>query len=169
MRVREVTAVIKLSTEIGGAWRTLELGAVGTIDVNEESWEDAQRGLYDQLRQQFATLWAKGEKGKKEACDDQKLPFEEDSEPRRQQSNQQKDQPQNRQQNSNGNRQGGQGSGNQSNQSTHYCDDHAIERKVRENGSSGVAFWSHKIPDNKGGGWCNQDADGNVQVTGQNR
>jgi hypothetical protein len=59
MNVTNVSANIRYSAEVNGAWRTIELGAEATVTPNED-WHIAQEQLYHQLGQQMKTLWSNG-------------------------------------------------------------------------------------------------------------
>ena len=53
MRVTQVSAAIRYSKEIGsGAWKSLEIGAQGTVDPRED-WHEAEARLYTELRTQW--------------------------------------------------------------------------------------------------------------------
>jgi hypothetical protein len=56
MDVISIKAGIKYSKDTGNGWKTIELGAEATIDV-EEDWVLAQEGLYSMLTRQLRTLW----------------------------------------------------------------------------------------------------------------
>ena len=60
MRVTKVTAVLRYSAEAKGAWRSIEVGAEGSLTSSNEDWETAQADLYHQLGQQLNRLWANG-------------------------------------------------------------------------------------------------------------
>ena len=57
MKVTTVSANIRFSKEIAGAWKVIELGADASID-SRESWQVAQSRLYDLLGQQLRAMWA---------------------------------------------------------------------------------------------------------------
>ena len=60
MKVEKVSANIRYSkAQEGGAWKTLELAAEGTVEPLE-SWQTAQAVLYAQLGQQMKALWGNG-------------------------------------------------------------------------------------------------------------
>jgi hypothetical protein len=60
MRVTEVSATVRYSSEAKGAWRSVELGAEATLNNSDESWEQAQAELYHRLGQQLKVLWSNG-------------------------------------------------------------------------------------------------------------
>ena len=57
MKVEKVTATIRYSKDIGGAWKSIELGAEGSVEPRE-TWQQAQAYLYQQLGIQMKALWA---------------------------------------------------------------------------------------------------------------
>ena len=60
MKVEKVSANIRYSkAQEGGAWKTVELAAEGTVEPLE-SWQTAQAVLYAQLGQQLKALWGNG-------------------------------------------------------------------------------------------------------------
>ena len=56
MRVTTVTAQVKYSQDTGHGWKAIELGAEGTIGINDD-WHQAQYQLYGELSQQLKALW----------------------------------------------------------------------------------------------------------------
>ncbi len=56
MKVTTVTAAIKYSLDTGNGWKAIELGAEGTIGIND-NWQQAQHQLYGELSQQLKALW----------------------------------------------------------------------------------------------------------------
>ncbi len=55
-----MTATIKYSQDTGhGAWKSIELGAEGTVDTRE-NWQTAQAYLYAELGKQLKSLWSNG-------------------------------------------------------------------------------------------------------------
>jgi hypothetical protein len=59
MKIDKVTATIRYSKEIGGSWKSVEIGAEGTVDVRED-WKEAQLQLYADLTQQLVSCWNNG-------------------------------------------------------------------------------------------------------------
>jgi hypothetical protein len=62
MKVDQVTATLRYSAEVKGAWRSVELGAEATV-APDESWEQEQEQLYHQLGERLKLIWASGDKG----------------------------------------------------------------------------------------------------------
>ena len=60
MKVKKISANVRFSKAIRpGAYKTAELSADASVDANE-SWEDAQAELYNDLGRQLKTLWMTG-------------------------------------------------------------------------------------------------------------
>ncbi len=59
MKITTVTATIKYSQDTGHGWKAIELGAEGTIGINDD-WQQAQHQLYGELSQQLKALWCTG-------------------------------------------------------------------------------------------------------------
>jgi hypothetical protein len=57
MEVTRISATLRHSKEIGGSWKSLEIGAEATVDPRED-WMKATAYLYSQLAQQFRQLWS---------------------------------------------------------------------------------------------------------------
>ena len=63
MKVKKISANVRYSKAIRpGAYKTVELSAEASVDANE-SWEDAQAELYNDLGRQLKTLWMTGSNG----------------------------------------------------------------------------------------------------------
>ena len=64
MKVKTVSASVRYSKKLNdGEYKTIELGAEATPGTNE-TWENAQTRLYQELGQQLRTLWATKVNGK---------------------------------------------------------------------------------------------------------
>jgi hypothetical protein len=59
MQIERVSATLRYSAETKGAWRSVEIGAEGSIPSGENR-RIAQARLYQQLSQQLKTLWNNG-------------------------------------------------------------------------------------------------------------
>ena len=59
MEVNKIAASIRFSKDIGGSWKSVELGAEATVS-DREFWKQAQSELYYQLTDQLRTLWSNG-------------------------------------------------------------------------------------------------------------
>ena len=59
MEVNKISAHIRFSKDIGGSWKSLELGAEGTVE-SRENWQSAQAYLYHELGKQLKSLWTNG-------------------------------------------------------------------------------------------------------------
>jgi len=56
MKIDRVSANIRFSQDIQGAWKSVELGAEAILD-NRDNWQQAQSKLYQELAGQLRTLW----------------------------------------------------------------------------------------------------------------
>jgi hypothetical protein len=56
MQVTSVRASVKVSKELEGAWKTIELGGEAEVSPFED-WKDCQTALYGELVGQVKTLW----------------------------------------------------------------------------------------------------------------
>lgn len=64
MKVKTVSASVRYSKKLNdGEYKTIELGADATPGT-DETWENAQTRLYQELGQQLRTLWATKVNGK---------------------------------------------------------------------------------------------------------
>ncbi len=59
MEVSKIAAQIRFSKDIGGSWKSIELGAEARIS-DREFWKQAQSELYYQLTDQLRQLWNNG-------------------------------------------------------------------------------------------------------------
>ena len=57
MEVIEVSALVRYSKDIGGSWKSLELGAKAQVSIMD-NWDEAQAELYQQLSHQLRQLWS---------------------------------------------------------------------------------------------------------------
>lgn len=60
MKVTEVTVVAKYSLDTGHGWKSIEVGATGTLTASTETLESVQEELYKRLTKQLKTLWNNG-------------------------------------------------------------------------------------------------------------
>ena len=58
MRVTEVQALVKYSTEIRGSWVAVELGSTASLTTSDETLESVSAELYQRLAKQLKVLWA---------------------------------------------------------------------------------------------------------------
>ena len=58
MRVTEVQALVKYSTEIKGSWVAIEFGGTASLTDVEETLESVSAELYQRLTKQLKALWA---------------------------------------------------------------------------------------------------------------
>ena len=63
MRVTEVQALVKYSTEIKGSWVAIELGSTASLTNSEETLESVSDELYARLTKQLKILWANNKAG----------------------------------------------------------------------------------------------------------
>jgi hypothetical protein len=63
MRVTEVQALVKYSTEIKGSWVAIELGGTASLTDVEETLESVSAELYQRLTKQLKALWANNKAG----------------------------------------------------------------------------------------------------------
>jgi hypothetical protein len=62
MKIDRVKATIRYSQDTSkGAWKSIEIGAEGSVDERER-WDAALAHLYADLGQQLKGLWANGQK-----------------------------------------------------------------------------------------------------------
>ena len=59
MEVNKIAAHIRYSKDIGGSWKSVELGAEATVS-DREHWKQSQSELYYQLAGQLQSLWSNG-------------------------------------------------------------------------------------------------------------
>ena len=57
MRITEVQALVKYSTEINGSWVSIELGSTASLISSEETLESVSDELYARLTKQLKLLW----------------------------------------------------------------------------------------------------------------
>ena len=58
MRVTEVQALVKYSSEIKGSWVAIELGSTASLTDSNETLESVSDELYKRLTKQLKVLWA---------------------------------------------------------------------------------------------------------------
>jgi hypothetical protein len=63
MRVTEVQALVKYSTEIRGSWVAVELGSTASLTSSEETLESVSSELYARLSKQLKVLWGHNKAG----------------------------------------------------------------------------------------------------------
>ena len=73
MKVTTVSANIRFSKEIAGAWKVIELGAEASLDP-KDTWQAAQHQLYGELSQQLHKMWANGKTAQNGAQSHTKAP-----------------------------------------------------------------------------------------------
>ena len=62
MKIDRIKATVRYSQDTGkGAWKSVEVGAEGSVDERER-WDAALAHLYSELGQQLKGLWANGQK-----------------------------------------------------------------------------------------------------------
>ena len=59
MEVSKISTHIRFSKDIGGSWKSIELGAEASVS-DREFWKQSQSELYHQLSQQLRQLWYNG-------------------------------------------------------------------------------------------------------------
>jgi hypothetical protein len=116
VKITEVQALVKYSTEVKGSWVAIELGGTAMLTNSEETLESATAELYNRLTQQIKPLYREK---KSEGGDIRKQETQE--------------QPSNAPDHSPG----------PATTQQHYCVEHNQEYKKR-NGQYGE-FWSHQI------------------------
>ena len=57
MKVRTVSASLRLSRELDHSWATVEVGATADLEADED-WQQAQEQLYQDLKGQISRLFA---------------------------------------------------------------------------------------------------------------
>jgi hypothetical protein len=60
MRINEVQAQVRYSSEVRGSWVTIELGSTASLTSSEETLESVSDELYKRLTKQLKVLWASG-------------------------------------------------------------------------------------------------------------
>ena len=63
MRVTEVQALVKYSSEIKGSWVAIELGSTASLTDSNETLESVSDELYQRLTKQLKLLWANNKAG----------------------------------------------------------------------------------------------------------
>src|ERR687891_2676962 len=63
MRVTEVQALVKNSSEIKGFWVAIELGSTASLTDNNETLESVSDELYKRLSKQLKVLWGHNKAG----------------------------------------------------------------------------------------------------------
>ena len=63
MRVTEVQALVKYSSEIKGSWVAIELGSTASLTNSEETLESVSDELYARLTKQLKALWGHNKAG----------------------------------------------------------------------------------------------------------
>jgi hypothetical protein len=121
VKITEVQALVKYSTEVKGSWVAIELGGTAMLTNSEETLESATAELYNRLAQQIKTLYRekKSEGGDSRKQETQGQHGEASVKP--------------------GN--------NPATTKEHWCSEHNQEWKPKE-GKYGT-FYSHKAPDGK--------------------
>ena len=128
MKITEVQALVKYSTEVKGSWVAIELGGTAMLTNSEETLESATAELYNRLTQQIKTLYRekKSEGGDSRKQETQGQSGEASVKP--------------------GN--------NPAPPKEHWCQEHNQEWKLR-NGPHG-SFYSRSIKGTKPLQWCNE-------------
>jgi hypothetical protein len=67
MRINEVQAQVRYSSEVRGSWVTIELGSTASLTNSEETLESVSDELYARLSKQLKILWASNKAGGGEA------------------------------------------------------------------------------------------------------
>jgi hypothetical protein len=63
MRINEVQAQVRYSSEVRGSWVTIELGSTASLTNSEETLESVSAELYQRLTKQLKALWANNKAG----------------------------------------------------------------------------------------------------------
>ena len=63
MRINEVQAQVRYSSEVRGSWVTIELGSTASLTSSEETLESVSAELYQRLTKQLKALWANNKAG----------------------------------------------------------------------------------------------------------
>jgi hypothetical protein len=58
MRINEIQAQVRYSSEVRGSWVTIELGSTASLTNSEETLESVSDELYQRLAKQLKVLWA---------------------------------------------------------------------------------------------------------------
>ena len=132
MKIDRVKATIRYSQDSGkGAWKSLEIGAEGTVD-ERELWQAALAQLYADLGREFKQLWSSGTRAEVGSGDavaaaapsEQEEPLPVPVTPEN----------------------------NRNGAASHWCQQHQTEYRRFE--KDGRSWYSHRLPD--GAGWHNE-------------
>ena len=63
MKINEVQAQVRYSSEVRGSWVTIELGSIASLTNSEETLESVSDELYKRLTKQLKILWANNKAG----------------------------------------------------------------------------------------------------------
>jgi hypothetical protein len=63
MRINEVQAQVRYSSEVRGSWVTIELGSTASLTNSEEILESVSDELYQRLTKQLKALWVNSKAG----------------------------------------------------------------------------------------------------------
>ena len=63
MRINEVQAQVRYSSEVRGSWVTIELGSTASLTSSEETLESVSDELYARLSKQLKVLWGHNKAG----------------------------------------------------------------------------------------------------------